>query len=83
VEIEAIQRYIKKAAGKFETSWSSYEAQLEKHLTSSNEIRQFKDWIQRKEPQTGLVYWQNMQTLQTSFEHPGKQIFETNKKILR
>ena len=24
-----------------------------------------------------------MQTLQTSFEHPGKQIFETNKRILR
>jgi len=24
-----------------------------------------------------------MQSLQTSFEHPGKKIFETNKKILR
>ena len=39
VETEAIQRYIKKAASKFETSWTSYEAQLEKHLTSSNEVR--------------------------------------------
>lgn len=83
VETEAIQRYIKKAAGKFETSWSAYENQLEKYLTSSNETRQFKDWMQRKDPLTNGLYWQNMQTLQTSFEHPGKKIFETNKKILR
>lgn len=45
VETEAIQRYIKKAASKFEKSWSAYESQLEKHLTQSNETRQFKDWV--------------------------------------
>jgi hypothetical protein len=60
VETEAIQRYIKKAAGKFEASWSAYENQLEKYLTSSNETRQFKDWMQRKDSLTNGLYWQNM-----------------------
>ena len=33
VESEAIQKYIQKAAVKFEASWAVYEASLEKHLT--------------------------------------------------
>lgn len=48
IETEAIQRYIKKTAGNFESKWSAYEAQLEKYLTQQGPAgaeRQFKDWV--------------------------------------
>jgi len=36
IETESINRYMQKAEAKFEANWGSYEAQLEKYLTSSN-----------------------------------------------
>lgn len=86
IETEAIQRYIKKTASSFENKWSAYESQLEKYLTlqgNSGEARQFKDWVQRKDPTSEQIYWQNSTTMETSFKHPGIKIFEMNKKILR
>jgi hypothetical protein len=60
IETEAIQKYIKKTAGAFEQKWAAYEAQLEKYLTvQGSEARQFKEWTQRKDPETGQAYWQH------------------------
>lgn len=79
VEIDSIMKYIQKAEEKFEVNWIQYESTLEKYLV---EQKQYKEWVQKKDDVGNLV-WINMKTLKQQMEHPGKQIYQTNKKILK
>ena len=73
-------KYILGAEHKFEENWVTYEQSLEKYLTQSG--KQYKDWVQKKD-EVGNIVWINLKTLKEQFEHPGKTIFQANKKILK
>ena len=73
-------KYIIGAEAKFEENWVTYEASLEKYLLQSG--KQYKDWVQKKD-EFGSVVWINLKTLKEQLDHPGKSIFQTNKKILK
>ena len=80
IEVDQIMKYIIGAEAKFEENWVSYEASLEKYLLQSG--KQYKDWVQKKD-EFGSVIWINLKTLKEQIEHPGKSIFQMNKKILK
>ena len=78
VEMEQLVRYMKKSEVQFEQNWTQYESQLEKYL----QAKQYKDWVPQKDDM-GNITWINLKTLKTQLEHPGKSVFQTNKKILK
>ena len=63
----------------FEKNWKDYEKQLEHFLLDKAD---FKDWIQRKDD-GGNIFWTNNTTLKNQIEHPGRKIFDINRKILK
>jgi hypothetical protein len=73
VEVDQIMKYVQKAEEKFEVNWVQYEQSLEKYLTQSG--KQYKDWVQKKDEETGTVMWINLKTLKEQIDHPGKSIF--------
>ena len=72
-------KYVQKAEEKFEGNWVQYEGQLEKYLV---EQKQYKDWVQKKDD-VGSLVWINLKSLKQQMEHPGMQIYQANKKILK
>jgi len=68
------------AEKKFQANWNTYEASLEKYLTSSN--KQYRDWMECKDS-SGNVYWTHKNTLEETYEHPGVRVFHLNKKLLK
>jgi hypothetical protein len=81
VEVDQIMKYVQMAENKFEINWSQYEQSLEKYLLSTQ--KQYKDWVQRRDETTGNTVWINIKTLKEQFDHPGKAIFQQNKRALK
>ena len=52
---------MQKAEAKFEQNWTTYEASLEKYLTSTG--KQYSNWIECKD-KAGVRYWTHKTTLE-------------------
>lgn len=70
-DINILTKYSDKVEQKFEENWAGYEGKLEKYLVGTKDL---KDWILKKDD-TGTQYWLNINTLKTSQQHPGEQIY--------